>query len=281
MSKSNKKARPLRPWQKKLHEVIFEADTLSGKLFDLILLGAILLSVIVVMLESVDEYNEKFGAVFTLIEWGLTILFSIEYIVRIISIRKPFSYIFSFYGIIDLLSIVPTYIGLLPLGTDASSLTVIRSLRLLRVFRILKLGKYLKEAKTLSKALIASKSKIIVFLGAILTVVTILGTVMYLVETPEDGFTSIPRSIYWAIVTLTTVGYGDIYPVTALGQFIASIVMIMGYAIIAVPTGIVTNELIKVDKDENISTKACESCSKEGHDKDAIHCKYCGEKLES
>lgn len=281
MSKSNKKARPLRPWQKKLHEVIFEADTLSGKLFDLILLGAILLSVIVVMLESVDEYNEKFGAVFTVIEWGLTILFSIEYIVRIISIRKPFSYIFSFYGIIDLLSIVPTYIGLLPLGTDASSLTVIRSLRLLRVFRILKLGKYLKEAKTLSKALIASKSKIIVFLGAILTVVTILGTVMYLVETPEDGFTSIPRSIYWAIVTLTTVGYGDIYPVTALGQFIASIVMIMGYAIIAVPTGIVTNELIKVDKDENISTKACESCSKEGHDKDAIHCKYCGEKLES
>ncbi len=281
MSKSNNKARPLRPWQKKLHEVIFEADTLSGKLFDPILLGAILLSVIVVMLESVDEYNERFGAVFTVIEWGLTILFSIEYIVRIISIRKPFSYIFSFYGIIDLLSIVPTYIGLLPLGADASSLTVIRSLRLLRVFRILKLGKYLKEAKTLSKALIASKSKIIVFLGAILTVVTILGTVMYLVETPEDGFTSIPRSIYWAIVTLTTVGYGDIYPVTALGQFIASIVMIMGYAIIAVPTGIVTNELIKIDKDENISTKACESCSKEGHDKDAIHCKYCGEKLES
>ena len=281
MSKSNNKARPLRPWQKKLHEVIFEADTLSGKLFDPILLGAILLSVIVVMLESVDEYNERFGAVFTVIEWGLTILFSIEYIVRIISIRKPFSYIFSFYGIIDLLSIVPTYIGPPPVGADASSLTVNRTLRLMRGFRNLKVGKNLKEAKTLSKALIASKSKIIVFLGAILTVVTILGTVMYLVETPEDGFTSIPRSIYWAIVTLTTVGYGDIYPVTALGQFIASIVMIMGYAIIAVPTGIVTNELIKIDKDENISTKACESCSKEGHDKDAIHCKYCGEKLES
>ncbi|MFT5822506.1 MAG: voltage-gated potassium channel [Crocinitomix sp.] len=281
MSKNDHKSRPLRPWQKKLHEVIFEADTFSGKSFDLILLGAILLSVIVVMLESVDEYNIKYGAAFSIIEWGLTILFSIEYIVRIITVRKPFSYIFSFYGIIDLLSIIPTYIGLLPLGTDASSLTVIRSLRLLRVFRILKLGKYLKEAKTLSKALAASKNKIIVFLGAIFTVVIILGTIMYLVETPEDGFTSIPRSIYWAIVTLTTVGYGDIYPVTALGQFIASIVMIMGYAIIAVPTGIVTNELIKVENEDNISTKACESCSKEGHDKDAIHCKFCGEQLES
>jgi voltage-gated potassium channel len=284
MSKNDQNSRPLRPWQKKLHEVIFEADTGSGKVFDIILLGAILLSVVIVMLESVPEFNEKYGTFFSIIEWCFTILFSIEYVLRIISIRKPFSYIFSFYGVIDLLSIIPTYIGLLPLGTDASSLTVIRSLRLLRVFRILKLGKYLKEAKTLSKALIASKRKIIVFLGAIFTVVIILGTVMYLVETPEDGFTSIPRSIYWAIVTLTTVGYGDIYPVTALGQFIASIVMILGYAIIAVPTGIVTNELIKVDRndeDANISTKACESCSKEGHDKDAVHCKFCGEKLES
>lgn len=283
MSKTNHNSRPLRPWQKKLHEVIFEADTVAGKAFDIILLIAILLSIIVVMLESVPEYNIKYGIFFTIIEWCLTILFSIEYIVRIISIRKPFSYIFSFYGVIDLLSIIPTYIGLLPLGADASSLTVIRSLRLLRVFRILKLGKYLKEAKTLSKALSASKRKIIVFIGAILTVVIILGTVMYLVETPQDGFTSIPRSIYWAIVTLTTVGYGDIYPVTALGQFIASIVMIMGYAIIAVPTGIVTSELIKIDgnEDANISTKACESCSKEGHDKDAIHCKYCGEIIES
>tara|TARA_B110000037_G_C17127850_1_gene509233 strand:- start:4234 stop:5088 length:855 start_codon:yes stop_codon:yes gene_type:complete len=284
MSKNEQNLRSLRPWQKKLHEVIFEADTVSGKLFDIILLGAILLSVVIVMLESVPEYNDNYGAFFTVIEWCFTILFSIEYILRIISIRKPFSYIFSFYGIIDLLSIIPTYIGLFPLGTNASSLTVIRSLRLLRVFRILKLGKYLKEAKTLSIALFASKRKIIVFLGAIFTVVIILGTVMYLVETPEDGFTSIPRSIYWAVVTLTTVGYGDIYPVTELGQFIASIVMIMGYAIIAVPTGIVTSELIKVDKndeDANISTKACESCSKEGHDKDAVHCKFCGEKLES
>lgn len=270
----------LKPWQKKLHEIIFEADTFEGRLFDIILLIAIVLSVLVVMLESVPEYNEALGTWFVYIEWVLTVLFSIEYIIRIISIKKPFSYIFSFYGLVDLLSILPTYLGLF-VTANTSSLTVIRSLRLLRVFRILKLGKYLKEARTLSKAIVASKNKIIVFLGAVLTVVIILGTVMYLVETPEDGFTSIPRSIYWAIVTLTTVGYGDITPATELGQFIASIVMILGYAIIAVPTGIVTNELIKVDEAEKITTIACESCSKEGHDKDAVFCKYCGEKLDS
>ncbi len=279
MADNNDNNRSLKPWQKKLHEVIFEADTFAGRLFDIILLFAIVLSVILVMLESIPELGERYGSFFTYTEWGLTILFSIEYVVRIISVKKPFSYIFSFYGVIDLLSIVPTYLGLFTV-TDASSLTVIRSLRLLRVFRILKLGKYLKEAKTLSKALSASKNKIVVFLGAILTIVIILGTIMYLVETPDDGFTSIPQSIYWAVVTLTTVGYGDIYPVTALGQFIASLVMVMGYAIIAVPTGIMTNELIKIDS-ESITTTACESCSREGHDKDAVHCKYCGEPLNS
>ena len=278
MAKNTNTDKQLKPWQKKLHEIIFEADTFEGKLFDIILLIAILLSVIVVMLESVESINQKYGAVFNIIEWVLTILFSVEYIVRIISIKKPFSYIFSFYGLVDLLSIIPTYLGIFVTGTNTSTLTVIRSLRLLRIFRILKLGKYLKEAKTLSKALKASKNKIVVFLGAILTMVTILGTIMYLVETPEDGFTSIPRSIYWAVVTLTTVGYGDIYPVTALGQFIASIVMIMGYAIIAVPTGIVTSELVKIDPNK-ISTQACEHCSKEGHDKDADFCKFCGESL--
>lgn len=269
----------LKPWQKRLHEIIFEADTFEGKLFDIILLVAIVVSVLVVMLESVPAYGKAYGTWFNYIEWVLTILFSIEYIIRIISIRKPLSYIFSFYGLVDLLSILPTYLGLFLIGANTSSLTVIRSLRLLRVFRILKLGKYLKEAKTLTKALKASKNKIIVFLGAILTVVIILGTVMYLVESPEDGFTSIPRSIYWAIVTLTTVGYGDITPATALGQFIASIVMILGYAIIAVPTGIVTNELIKTEDEDKITTTSCESCSREGHDKDAEFCKYCGERL--
>ena len=270
----------LSPWQKRLHEIIFEADTFEGKLFDIILLIAIVLSVIVVMLESVPEIGGNYGTFFTYIEWGFTALFSIEYIVRILSVKRPLSYIFSFYGLVDLLSIIPTYLGLF-VTANTNSFTVIRSLRLLRVFRILKLGKYLKEAKTLTKALHASKNKIVVFLGAILTVVIILGTVMYLVETPEDGFTSIPRSIYWAIVTLTTVGYGDIAPVSALGQFIAAIVMILGYAIIAVPTGIVTNELIKVEDRDKITTQACESCSREGHDKDAVHCKYCGEKLNS
>ena len=279
MAKDKPTERKLRPWQKRLHEIIFEADTFEGRLFDIILLIGILASVLVVMLESIPEYDKNYGKWFNAIEWAFTILFSIEYFVRIISVRKPLSYIFSFYGLVDLLSIIPTYLGLF-VTANTNSLTVIRSLRLLRVFRILKLGKYLKEAKTLVIALKASKNKIVVFLGAVLSTVIILGTVMYLVETPEDGFTSIPRSIYWAIVTLTTVGYGDIYPVTALGQFIASIVMILGYAIIAVPTGIVTNELIKVDE-EKLTTTACESCSREGHDKDAVFCKYCGEELNS
>lgn len=267
----------LRPWQKRVHEIIFEADTFEGKLFDIVLLIAIILSVLVVMLESVPQYSEKYQSLFTAVEWVLTILFSLEYILRIISIKRPTHYIFSFYGIVDLLSIIPTYLGLFIVGTN--SLTVIRSLRLLRVFRILKLGKYLHEAKSLVDALKNSKSKIIVFLGAVLTLVIILGTIMYLIESPEDGFTSIPRSIYWAIVTLTTVGYGDIYPATDLGQFIASIVMILGYAIIAVPTGIVTNELINHDP-KNVSTQACLNCSQEGHDSDAVYCKYCGELLD-
>lgn len=269
-------SKELRPWQKKMHEIIFEADTAGGKLFDVTLLVVIILSVIIVMLESVPIYSERYQSIFTVIEWVFTILFSLEYVLRIISLKKPLSYIFSFYGVVDLLSIIPTYLGLFIVGTN--SLTVIRSLRLLRVFRILKLGKYLHEAQTLVSALKNSKSKIIVFLGAVLTSVIILGTVMYLVESPEAGFTSIPRSIYWAIVTLTTVGYGDIYPETDLGQFIASMVMILGYAIIAVPTGIVTKELMAQDN-KKISTQACESCSGEGHDHDASYCKHCGEPL--
>lgn len=277
MSNIDQNSRPLKPWQKKIHEVIFEADTFAGRAFDIILLGAILFSIIIVMLESVPAYGDKYGAAFTAIEWGLTILFTLEYLLRIISLRKPLSYVLSFYGIIDLLSIIPTFLGLFVTGTH--SLTVIRSLRLLRVFRILKLGKYLNDAQQLVTALKNSRSKITVFLGAIFTSVIILGTIMYLVEDEASGFTSIPRSIYWAIVTLTTVGYGDIYPASDLGQFIAAIVMILGYAVIAVPTGIVTSEMFQVKK--SFSTKACESCSKEGHDKDAVFCKFCGEELES
>ncbi|MDA7803053.1 ion transporter [Crocinitomix sp.] len=273
--------RVLKPWQKKLHEVIFEADTFAGKLFDIILLIAIVLSVLVVMIESVPKYGLNYHSFFVTVEWSFTIVFTIEYILRIVSIRKPWSYVFSFYGIVDLLAIIPTYLGLFITGTH--TLSVIRSLRLMRVFRILKLGKYLSDAQNLVKAIKNSKSKIIVFLGGVMAIVIVLGTVMYLVESPESGFTSIPRSIYWAIVTLTTVGYGDIYPSTDLGQFIAAIVMIMGYAIIAVPTGIVTNELIQTSqiKNKNASTQACQNCSREGHDLDAAFCKYCGEALNS
>jgi len=266
----------LKSWQIKMHEVIYEADTTAGKAFDLGLLVVIILSITVVMLESVPSLHKDYGNEFMLAEWGFTIIFSLEYLARLLSIGKPFKYIFSFYGIIDLLSILPTYLGFFITGTN--SLMVIRSLRLMRVFRILKLGSFLKESKVLVDSLKASRHKIAVFLLSILTMVIILGTVMYLVESGESGFDSIPRSIYWAIVTLTTVGYGDIAPHTAFGQFLASIVMILGYAIIAVPTGIVTNELIKTEN-KKISTQACQTCSKDGHDTDAEYCKYCGEHL--
>lgn len=268
----------LRPWQHKVHEVIYEADTPAGKLFDIILLAAILLSVLMVMLESVESIEKKYSQVFIVSEWIFTIFFTIEYVLRIVSVGKPFKYIFSFYGVIDLISIIPTYLGIF-VAADTSAFRAIRSIRLLRVFRIFKLGRYLGEARTLSTALKASRPKIIVFLFAVLAIVIVMGTVMYLVEANQNtGFDSIPRSIYWAIVTLTTVGYGDISPQTELGQFIASIIMIMGYAIIAVPTGIVSSEINKAES-VSTNTQACESCGAEGHADDAVHCKFCGGKL--
>ena len=227
------------------------------------------------MLESVESISEAYSTEIKIIEWSFTILFSIEYIARIIAVKKPLKYIFSFYGVIDLLSILPSFLGLFITGTH--SLSVIRSVRLLRIFRILKLVRYVNAAQVLKTALIASKDKITVFLFAIVSLAIILGTLMYIIETPESGFTSIPRSIYWAIVTLTTVGYGDISPVTVLGQTIASIVMIMGYSILAVPTGIVGVELAKLES--RISSQSCPDCSEEGHDLDAEYCKYCGGKL--
>lgn len=262
-------------FKEKLHIIIFEADTRGGKLFDVVLLWAILLSIIVVMLESVHSIRLKYDSLIRYTEWTFTILFSLEYLARIYSVKKPIKYIFSFYGIIDLLSILPTFLGLYFTGTH--SLSVIRGIRLLRIFRILKLARYVSAAETLKHALISSKNKIIVFLFTVLSLIIFLGTVMYLIESPEAGFTSIPRSIYWTIVTLTTVGYGDIAPQTILGQFLASVIMIIGYAIIAVPTGIVGVELAK--KDKPISTQSCPSCSKEGHDIDATFCKFCGGKL--
>jgi voltage-gated potassium channel len=260
-----------------LHEIIFEADTPSGKFFDVALLVFILLSVIAVMLESVPSFNERFGKLLYQIEWGFTILFTLEYLLRLYVVVKPWRYATSFFGVIDLMSIIPTYLSFFVVGTQ--SLLVIRALRLLRIFRVLKLGHFLKEGQVIYDAVIASRNKILVFLFFIVVSVTIIGSVMYLVEGgANDRFTSIPRGIYWAIVTLTTVGYGDISPQTALGQFLSAIVMIMGYAVIAVPTGIVTSELNR-QRQIKQSTQSCRFCLREGHDRDADFCKYCGNSL--
>lgn len=266
----------MKKWQVHLYEIIFEADTPLGKLFDIALLISILTSVIAVMLESVSFIDERFHKELRIIEWIFTIGFSIEYVLRIVTSKKPFNYIFSFYGIIDLLAIIPTYLSLIVVGSQ--TLVVIRAIRLLRVFRIFKLARYIGEGKYLIAAMKASGAKITVFLGAVLSMTVVMGTLMYLIEGHDHGFTSIPRSIYWAIVTMTTVGYGDISPQTAFGQFIASIVMITGYAIIAVPTGIVSVELSR-GADVNVNTQVCTNCGFDDHDDDATYCKKCGENL--
>jgi len=258
----------------RLHEIIFEADTPAGKLFDLGLQAGIIASILIVMLDSVAAYQQRFGTLFTLAEWMFTLLFTLEYTLRLWCIGQPLKYARSFFGIVDLLSVLPTYIAIfLPGGHYLLS---IRILRLLRIFRILKLVKFVGEAETLLSSLRSSGRKIIVFLLTVLSLVVIFGSIMYLVEGEENGFTSIPRSIYWAIVTMTTVGYGDISPKTDLGQALASIIMILGYGIIAIPTGIVTAELAFKKK---ITTQSCPECSASGHDPDAEYCKYCGEKL--
>jgi len=264
-------------WKSKLHEVIYEADTPTGKVFDIIILIFILASVLLVMLESVSSLNDKYADFFNIAEWAITILFTFEYFARIISIKKPSEYIFSFYGIVDLLSTIPKYLSLLFGGAHA--LVALRALRLLRVFRILKLARYIGASNNLMRAIKASKAKISVFLFFVFIVSIILGTVMYLVESNQDsGFTSIPESVYWAIVTLTTVGYGDIAPVTPLGHFIAALVMIMGYGIIAIPTGIVTAEFITSEK-VHTNTQSCQSCSATSHKDKAEFCYECGHKL--
>lgn len=263
--------------RRKLFVIIFGTDTPAGKAFDVGLLIAILLSILAVMLESVPTLEKEYGYIFRVTEWVLTIAFSLEYITRIYVTEIKRKYIFSFYGIIDLLSLLPSYLSLIFTGTQY--LLIIRALRLLRVFRILKLGRFVGEGEQLGRALRSSRHKITVFLGGVLTLVMIMGTVMYLVEGGENGFTSIPRSVYWAIVTLTTVGYGDIAPQTILGQTIASFVMILGYAIIAVPTGIVTVELGKEKNKQDLLQ--CTNCGKSGHEPNASFCKFCGEKLPS
>ena len=231
----------------KLYEIIFEADTTAGKWFDIVLLWAILLSVLVVFLESIAKLRVSYGNIFYYLEWFFTILFTVEYALRIFSTRRPLGYIFSFYGVIDVLAILPTYLSLVIVGSQY--FLVIRILRLLRVFRILKLTHMMRQAAILKRALIASRGKIAVFLFAVLSLIVIIGAVMYVIEGPENGFTSIPFSMYWAIVTMTTVGYGDVSPQTTLGQIFASFVMIIGYAIIAVPTGIVSVEMADAAKE--------------------------------
>jgi len=263
-------------WRLRLHELIFEADTPAGKFFDIALILAIILSIIAVIFDSVAEVRNEHGQLLNVIEWIFTILFTIEYGLRIISLGQPWRYIRSFYGLVDLIAILPTYISMFFPGSQY--LMVIRVLRLLRIFRVLKLAQYLNEAEYLLKAMRASARKISVFLFAILTLVLIFGSLMYIIEGDEGGFTSIGVSCYWAVTTLTTVGYGDLSPQSPLGRALASVIMIMGYGVIAVPTGIVTAELIAPITGK-VSTQACPDCGAEKHSYDAIHCKYCGTEL--
>lgn len=274
---SQQKGHQLRPWQKKIHGVIFEADTPTGKLFDIALIITIIASVIVVMLDSVNSINAEYGALLYVLEWMFTIIFTIEYLLRISCIAKPAAYAGSFFGIVDLLAVLPTYVSLMV--PSSRYLLVIRLLRVLRVFRVLKFVRFVSEASQLRQALIASRRKISVFLFAVSTGVVILGSLMYVIEGEANGFTSIPKSIYWAIVTLTTVGYGDLSPQTGLGQSLAAVIMILGYSIIAVPTGIVSVEMAQVYGSGNLSTQTCTNCSHEGHDVDAQYCKFCGDPL--
>ena len=261
-------------WQFRLHEVIYESNTPAGKAFDVALLIAIFTSIAVVMLDSVNSLNLKYGNLFYILEWIFTFIFTIEYILRLICIKKPIRYEFSILGIIDLIALVPSFLSFFFAG--AQSLLVFRALRLLRVFRIFKLGHFLSEIQFLTTALKGSVRKISIFLLTVLMLAVILGSIMYLVEQRENGFSNIPESIYWAIVTITTVGYGDISPVTPMGKFVASVVMLIGYSIIAVPTGILTHDLAMLARHKKESHESCPGCSREGHDIDARYCKFCG-----
>ncbi len=264
-------------WRDSLHEIIFEADTPGGKAFDVWLLILIMASILVVMLESVASIRSDYGTILRIAEWGLTVAFTIEYILRLVCVQRPSHYARSFFGVVDVLSIAPTYLSLFLVG--AQSFLVIRALRLLRVFRVLKLGHFLHEATVLRTALHASMRKITVFIGVVLTTVLIVGALMYIIEGADAGFTSIPRSAYWAIVTMTTVGYGDIAPQTPLGQIMASALMVMGYGVIAVPTGIVSVELGQATRTASQTTRACPACGRNGHTHDARYCKYCSSSL--
>lgn len=265
--------------KQELRKIIFEADTKAGKSFDVWLLVAILVSVLVVLLDSVPDLKLRFGTWFYSIEWVVTILFTVEYIVRLYTSPKKWKYVISFFGIVDLLSILPTYIGFFVAGSEA--LLIIRILRLLRVFRVLKLIPFMHESEILIESLKKSKQKILVFIYAVLLLTVLTGTLMYLVEGADNGFTSIPRSIYWSIVTLTTVGYGDIAPQTLLGQALASVIMILGYGIIAVPTGIVGAEISKANVRDSLNSTTCDTCGDDEINVDDNYCKTCGVHLKN
>lgn len=264
------------PWRQTLHDIIFEADTLAGKIFDVALIVCIVISIVAVSLESVASIEAAYGVLLRRIEWVFTGLFTLEYLLRLGCTRQPWRYAMSFFGLVDLLSILPTYLNLVLAGSHY--FLVIRSLRVLRVFRILKLAQYVHDASLLTQALYASRRKITVFLIAVFTLVIVIGALMYVIEGEANGFTSIPLSVYWAIVTLTTVGYGDLSPQTNFGRAFASLVMILGYGIIAVPTGIVSVELSRAEAGA-VSTQVCPECTAEGHDPDTVYCKYCSAAL--
>lgn len=265
-------------WRRDANRIIFGHDTRAGWLFDVLLIAMILASVMVTLLDSVPDLHARYGSVFYALEWGFTLLFSIEYLARLTVVTQPWRYARSFYGIVDLLAVLPTYVSLLIPGSQY--LLIVRVLRILRVFRILKLTRYLSEANLLMSALARSSRKIFVFLCAILTIVTVFGALLYVVEGPAHGFQSIPTGIYWAIVTVATVGFGDISPATPLGRFLASILILIGYGIIAVPTGIYTAELAYGLRFRH-NDRHCDACDLRGHEEDAMHCRRCGERLSS
>ncbi|PSL04511.1 ion transporter [Cecembia rubra] len=269
---------PFFPSKSRLAHIVFEHDDRASKTFDVVILIAILISVGIVILDSVSDLHFSYGRIFYILEWVFTLLFTVEYGLRVWLSKRKAGYIFSFYGLVDLLAIIPTYLSIFVMNTQF--LVVIRSLRLLRVIRVLKLGRYLKDAEFLSEALRASRNKIQIFIGSMITIVLIAGTVMYIVEGPDSGYTSIPMAMYWSIVTLTTVGFGDITPITPLGKLMASIIMLIGYGIIAVPTGIVTSEMtLAKSKKKLADARACRKCHQLIFDNDALFCKYCGEEM--
>lgn len=262
----------------RIFEIIFESDSPTAKAFDIALIIAIIASVAVVLLDSVPALHARYKTIFLVLEWGFTLAFTIEYALRLYSLDRPLLYARSFYGVVDLLSILPTWLSFLLPG--AQPLLVIRVLRVLRLFRVLRLMEFVGEGELLLQAMQRSRRKILLFLASVMMIVTVFGSLIYLIEPPEAGFTSIPRAMYWGVVTLTTVGYGDIAPTTPLGQFVSALMMIIGYSIIAVPTGVFSAEVIRAMRDEKHSDEACPGCGTEGHDRDAKYCKHCGDWLD-